>query len=153
MLAAIRGAFPRALRGTQEIDEGLDWSTVRRDGVHPHLNERSFLPPTLAAIQISGHKDGAPVMPGDTASHLVAAVAEMWADQLTKFWLTNYVLTIRDLATIAERLPRLDTLMLRMSDSRKEVSVPKLSLISGMRLTCVIPRSAKMDCFPSRTHA
>lgn len=126
MLAAIRGAFPRALRGTEGISEGLDldWSTVRRNGVHPHLNEHSFLPPTLSAIQISGHKGGAPLMPGDTASHLVATVAEMWAGQLTKFWLTNYVLTIRDLATIAERLLGLDTLMLRMSDSRKEVSLP-----------------------------
>ncbi|GHJ88840.1 hypothetical protein NliqN6_5242 [Naganishia liquefaciens] len=102
VFAAIRGAFPpRGPRGPGDTSEGLDWSTVRRNGVYPHLGEHSFLPPTLSAIQISGNKDG-PVMPGDTASHLVAAAAEM------------------DLATIAERLPGLDTLMLRMSDSRKE---------------------------------
>lgn len=62
-------------------------------------------------------------MPGDTASHLVWAVTEMWGGHLTKFWLSNYLLTVKDLAFIAERLPRLDTLMLRMSESTKNVSL------------------------------
>lgn len=102
----------------------LDWSTVRRRGTHPQLGNHSFLPPTLSAIHISGNKDGAGVMPGDTASHLVWAVAEMWGSNVDKFWLTNYVLTVKDLGTIAERLPALDTLMLRMSESRRDVSAP-----------------------------
>jgi hypothetical protein len=100
----------------------IDWSTVRRHGVFPRLDGYSFLPPSLTGIHISGTKDGAGVMPGDTATHLVAAVAEMWGASLEKFWLMNYVLSVRDLGTIAERLTGLDTLMLRMSESRKDVS-------------------------------
>jgi hypothetical protein len=75
----------------------------------------------LTDVHISGNKQGG-VMPGDTATHLVSAVAEMWGRNLSKFWLTNYLLTVKDLGVIAERLPKLDTLMLRMSESTKNVS-------------------------------
>lgn len=85
------------------------------------LGEHSFLPPALTDIHISGNKQGG-VMPGDTATHLVSAVAEMWGSRLTKFWLTNYLLTVKDLGVIAERVAKLDTLMLRMSESTKNVS-------------------------------
>jgi hypothetical protein len=116
----------------------IDWSTVRRHGAFPRLDEHSFLPPTLSGIHISGTKDGAGFMPGDTATHLVAAIAEMWGASLEKFWLMNYVLSVRDLGTIADRLRGLDTLMLRMSESRKDVGLS--GYLHTMRLTdCWIP--------------
>ncbi|KAJ9119119.1 hypothetical protein QFC22_003610 [Naganishia vaughanmartiniae] len=106
---------------TDQPDASFDWTAVQRHSFYPRLGEHSFLPPTLSDIHISGNKhDGAGVLPGDTASHLVLSVAQMWKDHVKRFWLSNYLLTIKDLAVISEQLPMLDTLMLRMSESRKD---------------------------------
>ncbi|KAJ9103208.1 hypothetical protein QFC21_002631 [Naganishia friedmannii] len=105
----------------EQPDASFDWNAVRRHSFYPRLGKHSFLPPTLSDIHISGNKDdGGGVLPGDTASHLVLSVAEIWKHHVTRFWLSNYLLTIKDLAVISEQLPMLDTLMLRMSESRKD---------------------------------
>jgi hypothetical protein len=126
---------------TEQPDASFNWNAVQRHSFYPRLGEHSFLPPTLSDIHISGNKDeGGGVLPGDTASHLVLSVAEMWKHHVKRFWLSNYLLTIRDLAVISEQLPMLDTLMLRMSESRKDVSICFPSSASRMSATDTVPK-------------
>jgi len=108
---------------SQHGEYGFDLASIEREGTLPRLSNSSFLPPNLESLLLSRERDSLAYRAGAPAAPRFEAVAQLWPDSLKKLWMSHFIVDFGDLRKIGEMLPQLESLMIRLPQTKCPVSL------------------------------
>jgi hypothetical protein len=108
---------------------GLNLASIERDDRNlSQLGGTSFLPERLEWLLLSRERDSREYHRSVEASGRLSNIAQLWPEGLERLWLSHLIVDFRDLDLIADKLPGLETLMIRLPPTKYPVSgLPKHS--------------------------
>jgi hypothetical protein len=94
---------------------GLNLALIERDDRNlSQLRGTSFLPERLEWLLLSRERDSLDYHRSTEASGRLSNIAQLWPEGLERLWLSHLIVDFKDLEFIADRLPGLETLMIRL---------------------------------------
>lgn len=102
---------------------GLNLASIERsDRSLSQLGGTSFLPERLEWLLLSRERDSREYHRSVEASGRLSNIAQLWPEGLERLWLSHLIVDFRDLDLIADKLPGLETLMIRLPPTKYPVS-------------------------------
>lgn len=102
---------------------GLNLASIERDDRNlSQLEGTSFLPERLEWLLLSRERDSVDYRLEVEASGRLSNIAQLWPNSLQRLWLSHFIIEFKDLDFIADRLPGLETLMVRLPPTKYAVS-------------------------------